>query len=75
MKNISNKVVALTALGSWGLILIISLVNGFLYGSPPIDSVLPPLLAALIGWFALIVTIGAVVKLYFTPDSNDRSSM
>jgi len=75
MKNISNKVVALTALGSWGLILIISLVNGFLYGSPPIDSVLPPLLAALIGWFALIVTIGAVVKLYFTLDSNDRSSM
>jgi len=75
MKNISNKVVALTALGSWGLILVISLLNGFLYGSPPIDSVLPPLLAALIGWFAFIATIVAVVKLYLTPDNNGGNSM
>lgn len=70
MRNISNKAVALTTLGSWALILIISLINGFLYGSPPVDSILPPLVAALIGWFAFIVTIFAVIKLYMAGDQG-----
>ena len=74
MKNISNKTVALTTLGSWALILVISLINGFMYGSPPVNSILPPLLAALIGWFAFIVTILAVVKLLLTPDNSGSDS-
>lgn len=73
MQNISNKTVALITLGSWGLILVISLINGYLYGSPPVDSILPPLVAALIGWFAFIVTIFAVIKLYLAPDNSSSS--
>ena len=70
MKFMSNKTVAIATLVSWGFILVISMVNGFLYGSPPVDSVLPPILAALIGWFAFIVTIYAVVKLYQSPENG-----
>lgn len=70
MRNISNKLVAVITLSSWALILVISLINGFLYGSPPVDSILPPLVAALIGWFAFIVTIFAVIKLYMADDQG-----
>lgn len=72
MKHIPNKIVAIVTMASWALILFISLINGFLYGSPPVDSILPPIAAALIGWFAFIVTIAAVIKLYLTPDHTDR---
>jgi hypothetical protein len=74
MRNISNKLVALITLGSWVLILVISLINGFLYGSPPVDSILPPLIAALIGWFAFIMTIFAVIKLYVAGDRGGMDS-
>jgi len=80
MRHIPNKLVAIATLGSWALILVISLVNGFMYGSPPVDSILPPVVAALIGWFAFVVTIFAVVKLYLSsdvggPTSYDSGSM
>lgn len=74
MKNIPNKIIALVTMASWALILVISLINGFLYGSPPIDSILPPIAAALIGWFAFIITIAAVVKLYLTSNTCDHDS-
>ena len=70
MRKISNKTVALVTLGSWALILVISIINGFLYGSPPVSSILPPIVAALIGWFAFFVTIFAVIKLYMTNDQG-----
>ena len=75
MKNISNKVVASTTMVSWGLILVISVINGFLYGSPPTDSILPPIIAMLIGWFAFIVTIFAVIKLYMADDGSSANLM
>ncbi len=64
MSKISNKVVALTTLGLWVLILVISIVNGMLYGSPPVDSILPPIVASIIGWISFIVTVYAVFRLY-----------
>lgn len=70
MKNIPNKVVALVTLGAWSFILLVSLINGFMYGSPPIDNVLPPIVAALFGWFAFIITIYAVIRLLKAPDSS-----
>lgn len=70
MKFMSNKTIAIATLGSWVLILVISLINTMLYGSPPADSILPQLLAAFIGWFAFIVTILAVIKLYQSPENG-----
>lgn len=74
MRHIPNKLVAVATLGSWALILVISLVNGFMYGSPPVDSILPPVVAALIGWFAFVVTIFAVIKLYLSSDAGDSTT-
>lgn len=74
MRHIPNKLIAIATLGSWALILVVSLVNGFMYGSPPVDSILPPVVAALIGWFAFVVTIFAVIKLYVTSDAGDSAS-
>ena len=70
MKNISNKVVALVTVLSWVVILIISLINGFLYGSPPTATIVPPIISALIGWFSFAVTMFAVYRLYKSPDNN-----
>lgn len=69
MKKISNKVIALVTLASWGVILVISLINGFLYGAPPVDTIVPPMVAALIGWFAFLITMYAVIRLLKAPDS------
>lgn len=70
MNYVSNKTIAIATLGSWLLIMAISLVNTLLYGSPPADSILHPFVAAFIGWFAFIVTIVAVIKLFQAPEPN-----
>ncbi len=74
MRHIPNKLVAIATLCSWALIIVVSLINGFMYGSPPVDSILPPVAAALIGWFAFVVTIFSVIKLYMSSDAGNSNS-
>ncbi len=66
----SNKTVALTAIGSWALMAVISFIDGYVYGFPATGSILPSYVLAIFGWISFGATVYALYRLLRAPDST-----